>query len=83
MDDEPVRLTIVSNEPEAELACGLLRAQGIECMHRITNLAFGSGGEVPSSGAGPRELLVRAADLDVARAVLADLPGDDANEADA
>ncbi len=74
--DDPVRLTIVSNEPEAELACGLLRAHDIPCMHRITDLAFGSGGEVPSSGAGPRELLVRSEDLETARALLADLPGD-------
>lgn len=79
MDDEPVRLTIVSNEPEAELACGLLRAHGIQCMHRITDMAFGSGGEMPASGGGARELLVRATDLDAARALLADPP----TEADA
>lgn len=76
--DEPVRVTIVSNEPEAELACGLLRSHEIPCMHRITDLAFGSGGEVPASGAGPRELLVRPGDLERARAVLDDLPGNDA-----
>jgi hypothetical protein len=71
MSAEPVRLTVVTNELEAELACGLLRAAGIECMHRITDMAFGSGGEVPSSGAGCRELLVRPSDLDEAREVLA------------
>ena len=71
MDAEPVRLTIVSNEPEAEVLCGLLRSSSIECMHRITNLAFGSGGELPSSGAGPREVLVRPADLEAARELLA------------
>jgi hypothetical protein len=74
MDDEPVRLTIVSNEPEAELACGLLRSHGIECMHRITDMAFGSGGEMPASGGGAREVLVRTADLASAREVLDDLP---------
>ena len=76
MDDPttaPTRLTIVTNEIEAELACGLLRDHDIACMHRITDLAFGSGGEMPNSGAGPRELLVRPADLERARAVLAEL----------
>ncbi len=73
--DDPVRLTIVSNEPEAELVCGLLRASEIACMHRITNLAFGSGGEMPMSGGGPREVLVRPTDLEAARTVLADNTG--------
>jgi len=75
--DEPTRLTIVTNELEAEMACGLLRDHDIACMHRITDLAFGGGGELPSSGAGPREVLVRPVDLDRARALLADLPGND------
>lgn len=73
MHDEPVRLTIVSNEAEAEMACGLLRAHDIRCMHRITDMAFGSGGEMPASGGGAREVLVRADDLDAARGVLQDL----------
>ncbi len=77
MDDEPVRLTIVSNEPEAELACGLLRSHGIDCMHRITDMAFGSGGEMPASGGGARELLVRPADLEAARGILDALPTED------
>lgn len=72
MEPDPVRLTVVSNESEAELACGLLRSVGIDCMHRITDMAFGAGGEMPSSGGGAREVLVRPADLDQARATLAD-----------
>lgn len=68
--DDPVRLTIVANEPEAELVCGLLRSNDIRCMHRITDMAFGSGGEMPSSGAGAREVLVHEADLATARALL-------------
>jgi hypothetical protein len=70
-DDEPVRLLIASNEPEAEIVCSLLRADGLRCAHRITDLAFGSGGELPSSGAGPREVLVRQDELERAREVLA------------
>ena len=72
--DEPTRLSIVSNELEAEMVCGLLREHEIVCMHRITDLAFGAGGELPNSGAGPREVLVRPVDLERAQAVLAGLP---------
>lgn len=70
---DPVRLAIVSNEQEAELLCGLLRQSEIDCMQRITNFAFGSGGELPQSGAGPREVLVRPDDLVTARELLASL----------
>jgi hypothetical protein len=68
--DELTRVSVVANEMEAELACGVLRGEGIECMHRITDFAFGSGGEMPSSGAGAREVLVRAADAERARELL-------------
>lgn len=71
MDDSPVRLTIVGNEAEAELVCGLLREQDIRCAYRITDLAFGQGGELPLSGGGPREVLVQSADLERARELLA------------
>ena len=69
--DEPVRLLIAANEPEAEIVCQLLRADGLKCAHRITDLAFGSGGELPTSGAGPREVLVRQDELERAREILA------------
>lgn len=80
----PVRLTIASHEPQAELLCGLLRENGIQCVHRITNYAFGAGGEMPSSGAGPREVLVRPEDLERARSVLRDqlAAGAEADEGD-
>ncbi|MCW2922724.1 MAG: hypothetical protein JWM98_128 [Thermoleophilia bacterium] len=74
--DSPVRLTIVRNEPEAELVCGLLRAGDVRCMHRITDLAFGSGGELPTSGAGAREVLVMPRDHERAQALLAELVHD-------
>ncbi|MCW2972057.1 MAG: hypothetical protein JWN72_330 [Thermoleophilia bacterium] len=70
---ELVRVTIVANEQEAELARGLLQAEGIDSMHRITNFSFGSGGELPASGVGPRELLVREEDYAVARELLTSL----------
>lgn len=67
---DPVRLTIVANELEAELVCGVLRAEGLQCAARITDLAFGQGGEFPLAGGGPREVLVMPGDLDRARALL-------------
>ncbi len=51
-----VRLTIVRNEPEADLLCDLLRSEGIRCMHRVTDLGAGSLDGVAPIGA--REVLV-------------------------
>lgn len=65
----PVRLTIVPNEPAADLVCSFLRAEGIRCGHRITDLGAGAWDGVPSGG--PREVLVDPADLAAARTVLA------------
>ncbi|HSC51392.1 MAG TPA: DUF2007 domain-containing protein [Gaiellaceae bacterium] len=66
---EPVRVTTVPGEPEAEVLCGLLRANGIKCGHRPTeedDSAFENfGGE-----GGTREILVDPADLEDAKALL-------------
>jgi hypothetical protein len=66
---EPVRATVVSDETEAEVVCGLLRANGIKCAYRPTSeddSAFeGFGGE-----GGHREILVDPADLEVAKTLL-------------
>jgi hypothetical protein len=62
------RLTIVQNEPAAELLCTFLRAEGIRCGHRITDVGAGAWNGVPTGG--PREVLVDPADLTVARQVL-------------
>jgi len=67
--DEPVVLTVVSGEPEAELVCGLLRSAGIECAYRDTS-AIDSPLE-DFTAAGAREILVRPADLEEAKEVLA------------
>lgn len=65
---QTVVLTVVPGETEAELLCGLLRANGIECGYRDTD-AIDSPieGFIPS---GPREVLVHEADLEAARALL-------------
>ena len=68
--DEPVVLTVVSGENEAELLCGLLRANGIECGYRDTE-AIDSPME-DFIAAGPREVLVHEVDLEAARALLPD-----------
>jgi hypothetical protein len=34
--DQEVAVKVVSGEPEAEIACGLLRSAGIECFYRET-----------------------------------------------
>jgi hypothetical protein len=66
---EPVRVTVAPDEAEAEVLCGLLRANGIKCAHRPTDeedSAFeGFGGE-----GGRREILVDPADLEAAQALL-------------
>ena len=68
--DEGVVLTVVSDGPEADVVCGLLRSAGIDCTYRDTE-AIDSPLE-DFTAAGPREILVPEADLEAAKAVLAD-----------
>lgn len=65
----PVTLTVVANEPEAEILCGLLRANGIRCMQQRTNLAAGMA-DASSAAGGPREVFVEEEQLDEARKLL-------------
>ena len=66
---ESVVLTVVSGGPEADIVCGLLRSAGIDCAYRDTE-AIESPLE-DFTTAGPREILVRASDLNAARELLA------------
>ena len=66
---EGVVLTVVSGGPEADIVCGLLRSAGIDCGYRDTE-AIDSPLE-DFTEAGPREILVRAEDLEAARELLA------------
>ena len=70
MDDE-VGVTVVGSEPEAELACELLRSENIECYYRSTSFAAGAGDGLVSAGS-PREIVVRRADATRARELLPD-----------
>ena len=66
--DEGVVVTVVSDESEADIVCGLLRSAGIDCAYRDTE-AIDSVLE-DFTAAGPREILVRAPDLEAARELL-------------
>ena len=71
---EGVMLTVVSGEPEADIVRGLLESAGIESSSRDTE-AIDSPLE-DFTAAGPREILVREADLEAARQLLAESRGD-------
>lgn len=68
--DDAVVLKVVSDEPEAELVCGLLRSAGLECGYRDTEATDSQLEGFIASG--PREILVHGSDLETARALLAD-----------
>jgi hypothetical protein len=64
-------LTVVGDELEAEMLCGMLRANGIECFYRRTDPASAiSVYAVGLSVAGPTEVVVNEDDLERARALL-------------
>jgi hypothetical protein len=67
--EDLVAVDTVGTEFEADAVCGLLREAGIECMHRATTMSAGVLGGV---GQGAREVLVRPADAERAREVLAE-----------
>jgi len=64
-----VALTEVQDEVEAEMLLGLLRAKGIACWCRRTDIATGAWTGWACTG-GPLEVLVGAKDLDAARELL-------------
>jgi hypothetical protein len=71
MDDERVTVATVSNEVEAEVVCGLLRANGIECAHQVTEATDSALEEFTADG--PREILVHPSDEETARELLANV----------
>jgi len=67
--DDTVVLTVVSGESEAEVVCGLLRSEGIECAHRDTDAIDSPLEDFIAAGA--QEILVHEADLETAKELLA------------
>ena len=69
-DEQIVKLTVVANEIEAEMILSLLRTEGIESTQQMTN--YGAGGIDAVGSGGPREILVRAEDLERATELIAE-----------
>jgi len=67
-EDQTVVLTVVPGETEAQVLCGLLRANDIGCGYRDTDAIDSPLEDFMTSG--PREILVHEADLEAARALL-------------
>jgi hypothetical protein len=70
--DEGVVLTVVSGEQEADIVCGLLQSNGIDCAYRDTEAIDSPFEDFIAAGA--REILVRESDLKAARELLPDSP---------
>jgi hypothetical protein len=66
-----VTLTVVPNQLEAEMLCGELRANGIECTFEVTNPAAAVG-QFGVGQAGPSAVLVEEEQLEEARKLLPD-----------
>jgi hypothetical protein len=63
-----VRLTVVATQGEADVICSLLRTEGIACADRASDAL---GVEAGGGFGGWREVLVEEADLERARALIA------------
>jgi hypothetical protein len=69
---EPVVVTVVADEMEAEVVCGLLRENGIECAYARDNAASGAPGITGGFAIpGPTEIFVAEGDLEAAKEILA------------
>ena len=68
--EQIVKLTVVANEVEAEVIRSLLRTEGIESTQKTTN--YGAGMTDAVGSAGPREIQVRAEDLERATELIAE-----------
>ena len=71
--EETVVVKVVDDEPEAQIVCGLLRSNGIECGYRDTQQIESSLEDFTASG--PREIFVHASDLEAAQALLGEGEG--------
>lgn len=67
---EPVTIRVVANELDAEVACGLLRSEGIKCMSAATDYGQGIGDTITTWV--PQAILVAPEDAERARELLAE-----------
>jgi hypothetical protein len=65
-----VALTVVPSESQAEVVCGMLRANGIACGYEQTNFGAGAADGFPRGG--PVEIFVAEGDARKARKLLSD-----------
>jgi hypothetical protein len=72
--EEEVVVSVVDSGTEAEIVCGLLRANGIDCYFRDTQRIDSPLEDF--TAAGSREIVVRAPDADAARDLLAADPAE-------
>ena len=70
MSDDLVKLTEVGSEAEAATLCGFLESEGIRATYDKGGISSAIAAYSGPSG-GPQQILVRADDLDAARAALA------------
>jgi len=68
MEEDAVVVTTVKDVTEAQIVCGLLRANGLECGYRDTEAIDSALEDFIQAGA--QEILVHAADLEAARELL-------------
>jgi Putative prokaryotic signal transducing protein len=68
--EEGVVVTVVSSEQEADVVCGLLQSNGIDCAYRDTEVIDSPLEDFIAAGS--REILVRASDVEAARELLGD-----------
>ena len=65
-----VALTVVPNESQAEVVCGMLRATGIACGYEQTNFGAGAADGLPRGG--PVEIFVAEGDERKAQQLLSE-----------
>jgi len=65
-----VALTVVPNESQAEVVCGMLRANGIACGYEQTNFGAGAADGFPRGG--PVEIFVAEGDVRKSRKLLSE-----------
>jgi hypothetical protein len=69
MDSEHAVVAVVANELDADVVCGLLKANGIDCWTQDTEAIDDPNEDFIESG--PHEIVVARADEEAAKQVLA------------